>query len=145
MRNFALVITVVAVFFACSVERPSPEETVRSSYLAMENEDIEAYLETVTGPRAAVAGTLLVSFFDEFDVAYSIDTIELLGEIGDVAQVRTVVTATDRSGTGNFRDNRMEAIHKLRFERGKWRIYFSEVGEPVFLGRPVADAVSPKN
>ncbi len=133
MRIFILFLSIAIFFIACETERQSPIDTVRANYAAMGNEDIAAYLETVTGARSAVAETLLSVFFEDYDVAYSIDSIELAGEIGNVAQVRTVVTSTDRGGPNKFHDNRMTATHKLRLERGKWRIFFSEVEKPEML------------
>ncbi|MCK5833736.1 hypothetical protein KAH81_08720 [bacterium] len=143
MKYLFLFIMLLLIFIACEAPKQSPLDTVKANYMAMQNEDIEAYLKTVSGPRAYVAGTLLVKFFEDYNVDYNIDTIELLGEISDVAQVRTVVTATDRKGANEFHDNRMVAIHKLKFDAEGWRINLSEVEKPVFLDKTpvVADSV----
>ena len=136
MKKAIIAMSLALFFVGCGGERPSPLDAVRESYRAMDSEDIDAYLATVTGPRAAAAETLLADFFADYDVAYSIDSIELVSEMGNVAQVRTVVTATDRGGPKKFHDNRMVAVHKLRFEHGKWRIFFSDVERPKMLDAP---------
>ncbi len=133
MRTLFLLSLVFIILSGCASEKLSPAEVVRENYRAMETEDIQLYRKTVTGARESTADTLLVMFFNEYDVAYSIDSIETIGELGDIAQVRTVVTATDRGGPNKFHDNRMVAIHKLRLDRGKWKIFYSEIEKPTLL------------
>ena len=135
MKRMVLVLAALLSVLACTGERPAPEKTVIENYRALEAEDAEAYRQTVGGARASVADTLLEELFNDYDVTYEIDTIELLSMVGDVAQVRTVVTARDVGGPNKYHDNNMEAVHKLKYENGSWRIHFTEVGRPK-LGSP---------
>ena len=131
---FATVLS-MAFILGCGVETSSPEEIVLKSYRALDDEDIGAYLSTVSGPRADVAGSLLIELFEDYDVSYTMDTIELLSEVSDVAMVRTVVMARDEGGPKKYHDNRMVAYHKLKYDNNRWTIYFSEIDRPQILNR----------
>jgi len=118
-----------------------PIQVVQTSYEAWENEDIEAYLSTVSGARADVAGTLLVKFFESYDITYTIDSIELVSQLNDQAVVYTVVTARDKGTASKFTDNITRSYHKLKKENGIWTIYFSETKKPEIIEKPT----SPEN
>jgi len=134
-KYFFLLMALSLAFFSCKLEKPAPEQTVIDNYRAMDEENISNYMKTVTGPRAAIADTLLEELFRDYDVSYTIDTIQLLSMVGDVAEVRTVVTARDEGGPKKFTDNRMVILHKLRYEHSKWLIFFSEPIETHFFGK----------
>ncbi|RKZ31118.1 hypothetical protein DRQ36_03215 [bacterium] len=145
MRTIVLVAFFgVAVFLACGYETPDPTQTVIDNYRAMDEENTSLYMSTVSGPRADIAGTLLESLFVNYDVSYTIDTVELLSKIKDQAQVRSVVTMRDQGGPKYFRHMRVVSLHKLHYENGKWTIYFTETEKPQILEETPVDTIVAK-
>lgn len=132
MKKLFFIIIPLLLIMACAQEN-TPESVVRDYYRAMDEEDIELYMSTVSGARADIAGDLLEKFFDNYDVSYTIDTLLVLTKVGDKAQVICVVTAMDEGGPKEFSDNRITVLNKLQRKYGKWTIYDAETSTPIKL------------
>ncbi len=117
----------------CSADRGDPAQVVRDYYRAMDEENVELYYSTVSGARADIAGVLLEKFFSEYDVTYNIDTLFIVSQTGDKAQVLCRVTSLDAGGPKKFHDNRLTILSKLRYRNGRWTIYDAETDKPVLL------------
>ena len=131
--RYAAPFIIAFLVFACAKEM-TPEQTVIENFKALGDENIQLYMATVGGPRADAAGQLLSTLFSDYDVAYTIDTIQLLSNVGGMAQVRTVVTAKDKGGPKKYHDNQMVFIQKLSKENGKWVIVSAEVERKNIFG-----------
>ena len=139
MKKFFIAVVIVLFVMAC-VQENDPEKVVREYYRAMDEEDFELYMSTVSGARADIASDLLIKFFENYDVSYTIDTIATLTRVGDKAQVICMVTARDEGGPKKFSDNRITVLNKLRRKNLRWTIYDAELSEPVkldSLGNPL--------
>jgi len=148
MKALILLTIPVLMLLSCGFTQNDPEEVVRDYYRAMDEEDVELYMSTVSGPRADVAGLYLDKFFADYDITYTIDTLFTLSKVGKEAQVLCVVTAKNEGGPKKFTDNRITVLSKLRLDRGIWTIYNAETSEPIKLdenGNAIEDAKTDKD
>ena len=140
-KCFLTALLVLLLIIACA-EQNTPEQVVRDYYTAMDNEDIELYMSTVSGPRADVAGEHLAKFFADYDISYTVDTLALLSKVGNEAQVLCVVTAMDEGGPKKFTSNRISVLNMIRKNGGRWTVYDAEVSKPIKLdeqGNPIGE------
>jgi hypothetical protein len=117
----------IPLFFLACAKEATPEQTVIDNFKALQNENVELYMSTVSGARADAAGQLLPTLFADYDVLYTIDTLQVLSNVGGLAQVRAVVTAKDKGGPKKYHDNQMVFIQKLENKNGKWFIISAEI------------------
>ena len=132
IRIFAYILLSI-LFVACTTESPGPKETVINSYLALDQEDANLYMTTVTGNRAVMASSLLAGFFEDYDVSYTIDSIEVVSEDKKRAEVFALVSARDEGGPKLYHDNKTATYHKLHLMNGKWKIESTVIDEFTFL------------
>ena len=118
------------VFFVSSCSdspRREIEEALSENLEFCEAEDFEGYLSTMH-PEAIdeALKKQMRNLWDTFDLAYSIESIELVSMTGDKAIVRVIQTTTKKRGPA-FGDNRGVFIHELRKHEKKWKFFSTGV------------------
>lgn len=101
---------------------------------ALQREDLEAYLATIDpgSPVFETTKALTQALFNNYDLKYELNSIEVISTAGNEAKVR--VTQTTRKIAGpDFRDNRVVAIHTLRKSNGRWKLFRTDVEKIEYL------------
>ncbi len=116
-----------------SVDRSTPEATVRSNLRGFEQESIEVVKQTMHPDSPAYDQTVQQAsqMFSQYELEYSL-TIRGTRTNGDRAEVDVTQTTRKISGP-QFRDNRIEATHDVRTYQDHWRIYDTSVSDVEYL------------
>ena len=106
----------------------SLNEMMESQIVAMNKEDVDAYMETIDPDSPAYAPTKesMKKLFDLYDLDAKLNSFELVSEKEDEAQIRTKITTLKIKGPA-FTDNKVTASHTVKKKDGKWLVVASEI------------------
>ena len=111
-----------------------PKTIVYENIKAMENEDLDRVMATIDEESEAYAQTKKLArlLFEKYDLRYELDSVRVIGQTESEAKVECVQITRKVSGP-DFRDNRIDIVHRLRSTDGIWRIYSSQVNRIDYL------------
>lgn len=106
----------------------SLHEMMESQIVAMNKEDVDAYMASIDPASRAYAPTKEATkkLFELYDLKATLNSFELLSEKSGEAQVKTVITTVKISGPA-FEDNKVTARHTVKKKDGKWVVVASEI------------------
>lgn len=107
---------------------------LRTQAQALENDDIEAYMETMHPESPLYDSTRsttsqLMQRYD-FRIELTVDSVEVNG---DTATADTTQETRIEGSDPNFQANRSELVHELRTYQGEWRVYDSSISDRTYL------------
>ena len=99
-------------------------ELLQENVQALEAEDLDAAMNTIHPDSPQIANTRKITeqFFEDYDLDYEADNLEVLDLSESDATVRIVQTTKKKTGA-EFRDNVTTAIHSLKKQNGKWKFF----------------------
>ena len=111
-----------------------PKTIVYENVKAMEDEDLDRVMATIDDENENYEGTknMARQLFKMYNLKYTLDSVQVMGETESEAKVRCLQTTTKLSGPA-FRDNRIDIVHRLRKIDGYWKIYSSQVNHLEYL------------
>jgi uncharacterized protein YchJ len=125
------IVTLVTILFLCCSEREfnTPESVIYANAKYMAEENLSAVMNTIHPESPVFENTrkLIQEIFNQFDLNYKIERLEILEENQEEARVR-FVQVTRKVAGNDFTDNRMKGIHTLMKDGDSWKI-FSTVSE----------------
>lgn len=109
-------------------DEPQIRDVLRENVRALENNDLDAYMETIH-PEAPLydsteenVSQLIAQF--EIDVDLTIESIEV---DGDHAEANVIQENRETSGAADYQDTRVYITHELRPYQGEWHLYDSNI------------------
>ncbi|WP_017717977.1 hypothetical protein [Kamptonema formosum] len=95
---------------------------------ALQREDLEGYLATIDpgSPVFEVTKALTQNLFNDYDLKYELNSLEVINIAGSEAKVRVTQTTIKIAGP-DFRNNRAAVIHTLRKTNGRWKLFRTDV------------------
>ena len=107
---------------------------VSENLRALQREDLEAYLATIDpeSPVFEVTKGLTQELFNNYDLKYELNSIEVISTAGNEAKVRVIQTTRKITGP-EFRDHKAVAIHTLRKSNGRWKLLRTDVEKIEYL------------
>lgn len=102
------------------------KKVIKMNLEAMEEENVEKYMETVETSVPYTLKDQLTSLFQMYDLKYTIEDMKLLSSNNEEAEVE-VVQVTKKVQGPQFNNNRLRVVHQLRQKDGKWKICDSKV------------------
>jgi hypothetical protein len=121
-------------------EPTSPPEEITAvifeNIRASNAKDINGYMATIHSDSPGynlTKSTIETAFSDQFTLFYKISDVYVIEQSANEAVVHFVLTTRLRSGSVNFRDNRVTGEMTLRKEDGAWRIYNQDVTNLEYL------------
>jgi uncharacterized protein YchJ len=125
------IVTLVTILLLCCSEREfnTPESVIYANAKYMAEENLSAVMSTIHPESPVFENTrkLIQEIFNQFDLNYKIERLEILEENQEEARVR-FVQVTRKVAGNDFTDNRMKGIHTLMKDGDSWKI-FSTVSE----------------
>lgn len=107
---------------------------LRTQAQALENDDIDAYMETMhpESPLYDSTQSTTSQLIQEYDfrIDLTIDSVEVND---DTATADTTQETRIEGSDPNFRANRSELVHELRTYQGGWRVYDSSISDRTYL------------
>lgn len=122
------------------IPTPTPDpaqavlQTIYDNIDAANQEDIDAYMETIHPDSPAFVNTrqILVSVNDQYDLHYELIDAEVTDISGSKAEVTFTLETTKISGP-DFKDNRIKGVMFLRKDGDKWKIFNQVVDDIEYL------------
>jgi ketosteroid isomerase-like protein len=107
---------------------------VSENVRALQRKDLEAYLATIDpgSPVFETTKALTQALFNNYDLKYELNSLEVISTAGNEAKVRVIQTTRKITGP-EFRDNRVVAIHTLRKSNGRWKLFRTDVEKIEYL------------
>ncbi len=128
---FVLFLLITALLLiACSEKKyNTPESVIYANAKYMAEENLSASMNTIhpDSPIYENTAKLVQEIFNQFDLKYEIESLEILEETEQEAKVR-FVQLTRKVAGNDFTDNRLTGIHTLKKDGNSWKI-FSTVSE----------------
>ncbi len=132
---FCLLLIGIA-FTACDGKSKDPAitELMTANMAACQREDMDRAMATVhpDSPMREQTETMLAQVFAAYDLSYTLDSMEILSNDGDVARVRVKQTTRKVDGPA-FRDNRIQIVNELRKSGDDWKLYDSSIENISYL------------
>ena len=132
---FFLVVTFISQFFIYAGDSKKEAMAVIFNNLkAMEDEDVEAVMETVHEDSAAYENTRKVCeyLFKIYDVKYEIQELKVVKETADTIDISFIQITRKVSGP-DFRDNKIKGIHTLKKSGNVWKIFSTKMIKREYL------------
>ncbi|MBD3263875.1 MAG: hypothetical protein GF375_02085 [Candidatus Omnitrophica bacterium] len=127
-----------SVFLSCVCFAETNEEeifrVVYDNLAAMEEENLVDYMDTISedSPGYNTTKQQLLILFNNYDLDYEIESIELLESSANEAKVK-VIQSTRKIEGPEFRNNKIVGIHTLEKTDGGWKIYSTEIRNIEYL------------
>jgi uncharacterized protein YchJ len=117
-------------------------ECVRANLAAMQKGDLDAVLATIHPESPAYLQTpeLLGGIVGRYQLAYDLEAAEIEQVGKSSIRVRFVQNTRRISGPDDFPDSRIEGVHVLKRDRGRWKIWFTQVRS----AKAIEDAPAPR-
>ncbi len=128
----ALITLVTTLLISCSEKAfNTPESVIYANAKYMTQENLSGVMNTIHSLSPAIKATenLVLELFKVYDLEYKIESVVIIEEMEDEAQVRFVQRTTKINGP-EFRNNRLTGIHQLKKEKGSWKI-FNTISEKI--------------
>ena len=105
----------------------SPEEVIMKNAEYMEKEDMSGVKSTIDhdSPNYDASLNTIQFLFDNYDLKYTIESIEIIEQSENEAKIKYVQLTTKVNGPA-FKDNRYTGIHTLKKKDDGWKIYSTE-------------------
>ncbi|WP_071461501.1 hypothetical protein [Bacillus massilinigeriensis] len=96
-----------------------------------EEENIEKYLDTllISEQEKELTTQQMEPLFQSTDLDYNLESIKVLEAADDMAKVEAVQTTVAKKveGNGQFKNNRVSAIHTMKLDNGMWKTAATEI------------------
>ena len=94
----------------------------------LEDEDLSGYMSTIhpDSPAYGTTEDVISELFDMYKLKYDVKSVKVLSIDGDEARVRVRMITSKISGP-EFADNDLTAVHVLKKDGGKWKIYETKI------------------
>lgn len=105
-------------------EFKTPESVIYANAKYMTEENLSEVKNTIhsSSPAFNATDNLVKELFRMYDLEYKVESVVIIEEMEDEAQVRFIQSTTKINGP-EFRNNRLTGIHQLKKENGSWKIY----------------------
>jgi hypothetical protein len=114
----------------------TPVAVVRAQSEALNREDMKAAADAIhpSSPGFQQTKDITAKLFSIYDLRYTLKNIKLESETADTAKVRFSQITKKISGPA-FRNNRIDGIHILKKDDGRWKIYDTQTIKIEFLDK----------
>jgi hypothetical protein len=104
-------------------------DCVKANLAAMQKGDVDAVLATIHPKSPAYLQTpeLIKSIVNRYELSYELESAKVEHASSDGVRVGFVQVTRKLKGPDDFPDNRVEGLHLLKREGGKWKIWFTQV------------------
>lgn len=131
-RNTGIVLCVIVALFCnpgclnTTDEEAAIEPLIMKNAQTLEDEDLSGYMSTIhpDSPAYDTTEDLIAELFDMYKLTYDVKSVKVLSIDGNEARVRVRMITSKISGP-EFGDNDLTAVHVLKQDGGKWKIYES--------------------
>jgi uncharacterized protein YchJ len=117
-------------------EYSTPESAIKANASYMNEEDIEAAMNTVhpQSPTFTATESMMKQIFERYDLNYKIENIKVLEKNDKEAKVEFTQITKKLKGP-DFKNNKTTGIHTLRKDGDSWKVYSTEMVNVEFLDK----------
>jgi len=118
----------------CNSGYSTPESVIYANAKYMTEENLEEVMETIHPESPVFESTekIVKQIFEQFDLSYKIEKIEIIEESDEEAIVR-FVQLTTKLKNFQFKNNRLTGVHTLRKDGSSWKIYATKSNNLEYL------------
>jgi hypothetical protein len=115
-------------------EVPKAKQVIRDNLKAAENENVEAFMDTrhPESPQFERTRMIMKRTFETYKLSYEVRNLSLDKKTDDEIHLKFTQVTRKESGP-KFRDNKLQGVHILRKDDGKWKIYKTEKDQVEYL------------
>ncbi|MCJ7552419.1 MAG: hypothetical protein MUO34_00925 [Ignavibacteriaceae bacterium] len=114
----------IVITTSCNSGYSTPESVIYANAKYMTEKNLEAVMETIHPESPVFESTkkIVTQIFQQFDLSYKIEKIEIIEENADEAIVKFVQLTTKLTNF-QFNNNRLTGVHTLRKDGNSWKIF----------------------
>lgn len=138
------VVKILAVIFfgiviiSCSSkeEYPTPESVIKANAAYLNDENIEAAMNTVhpKSPSYPATESMMKQIFERYDLSYKIESIKVLEQNDKEVKVEFTQITKKLKGP-EFKNNKATGIHILKKDGDSWKVYSTQMVNVEFLDK----------
>ena len=129
-----LPVVIIIITTSCNSGYRTPESVIYANAKYMTEKNLEAVMGTIHPESPVFESTekIVKQIFEQFDLSYKIEKIEIIEESEEEALVK-FIQLTTKLNNFQFKNNRLTGVHTLRKDGSSWKIYTTKSSNLEYL------------